>query len=109
LTFSQPARAQMFSAPQDEEKWVVKTDTGRSHPGRPYFIEFRARSAANYGHMYVLYGRVNGNDQIIASRIAGLHPAGDAADCFNCSLFDWTVGHLVPVPFETCASVRCLS
>jgi len=87
-----------------EEKWVVKTSPGKSHPGRPYFIEFRGRAAANYGHLYVLYGRVNGADQIVASRIAGLHPAGDAKDCFNCSLFNWTVGHLVPVPSETGAS-----
>jgi hypothetical protein len=86
------------------EKWTVKTSTGKNHPGRPYFIEFRARSAASYGHMYVLYGRVNGADQIVSSRIAGLHPAGDKADCFNCSLFNWTIGHLVPVPAETGAS-----
>lgn len=97
---ARPASAQ--AAP--EEKWVVKTSPGKSHPGRPYFIEFRGRAAANYGHLYVLYGRVNGADQIVASRIAGLHPAGDAKDCFNCSLFNWTVGHLVPVPSETGAS-----
>jgi hypothetical protein len=97
---ARPANAQAAA----EEKWVVKTATGKGHPGRPYFIEFRGRAAANYGHMYVLYGRVNGADQIVASRIAGLHPAGDAKDCFNCSLFNWTVGHLVPVPSETGAS-----
>lgn len=99
---AQPASAQLGGAV--EEKWVVKTSPGKGHPGRPYFLEFRARAAANYGHMYVLYGRVNGADQIVASRIAGLHPAGDANDCFNCSLFNWTVGHLVPVPSETGAS-----
>jgi len=66
-----------------------------------YFIEFRARSAASYGHMYVLYGRVNGRQQIIKSEIAGLHPAGDAADCYNCSVVPWTLGHLIPVPAET--------
>jgi hypothetical protein len=97
---ARPASAQAAA----EEKWVVKTSPGKSHPGRPYFIEFRGRAAANYGHMYVLYGRVNGADQIVASRIAGLHPAGDAKDCFNCSLFNWSVGHLVPVPAETGAS-----
>jgi hypothetical protein len=96
----QPASAQGAST----EKWVVQTATGKGHAGRPYFIEFRARAAANYGHMYVLYGRVNGRDEIISSRIAGLHPAGDKADCFNCSLFNWTIGHLVPVPSETGAS-----
>ncbi len=97
---ARPASAQAAA----EEKWVVQTSPGKSHSGRPYFIEFRGRAAANYGHMYVLYGRVNGADQIVASRIAGLHPAGDAKDCFNCSLFNWTVGHLVPVPAETGAS-----
>ncbi len=97
---ARPANAQAAA----EEKWVVKTSPGKSHPGRPYFIEFRGRAAANYGHLYVLYGRVNGADQIVASRIAGLHPAGDAKDCFNCSLFNWTVGHFVPVPSETGAS-----
>lgn len=100
---AQPARAQLASS-APEEKWVVQTSPGKSHPGRSYFIEFRGRAAANYGHLYVLYGRVNGADQIVSSRIAGLHPAGDAKDCFNCSLFNWTIGHLVPVPSETGAS-----
>src|ERR1041385_7011648 len=96
----QSARAQAT-----EEKWTVTTvSSDKSHPGKPYFIEFRGRAAANYGHMYVLYGRVNGRDEIISSRIAGLHPAGDAANCFNCSLLNWTIGHLVPVPSETGAS-----
>jgi hypothetical protein len=72
----------------------------RRRSGR-YFIEFRARSAASYGHMYVLYGRVNGHRQIVKSRIAGLHPAGDAADCYNCSVVPWTIGHVIFVPAET--------
>jgi hypothetical protein len=99
------SRANPAAAPASEEKWTVTTGTAsRGHAGKPYFIEFRARSAASYGHMYVLYGRVNGSDQIVQSRIAGLHPAGDANDCFNCSVFNWTIGHLVPVPSETGAS-----
>ncbi len=108
VTALQPARAQNIAtnvvAGASEEKWVVKTSPGKNHPGRPYFIEFRARAAANYGHMYVLYGRVNGARRNHLEQIAGLHPAGDANDCFNCSLFNWTVGHLVPVPSETGAS-----
>lgn len=71
---------------------------------RPYFVEFRARSAASYGHMYVLYGQVNGHGEIVKSDIAGLHPAGDANDCENCSLLAWTLGHLIFVPSETGAS-----
>jgi hypothetical protein len=66
---------------------------------RPYFIEFRSRNAATYGHAFVLYGR-NGTK----GTIAGLHPAGDTPDCVNCSVFAWTIGHLVPVPAETGAS-----
>jgi hypothetical protein len=71
---------------------------------KPYFFEFRARSAASYGHMYVLYGQVNGRGEIVKSDIAGLHPAGDANDCENCSLAPWILGHLIFVPSETGAS-----
>jgi hypothetical protein len=71
---------------------------------KPYFVEFRARSAASYGHMYVFYGQVNGRGEIVKSDIAGLHPAGDANDCENCSLASWMLGHLVFVPAETGAS-----
>jgi hypothetical protein len=66
---------------------------------RPYFIEFRSRNAANYGHAFVLYGRVG-----TKGKIAGLHPAGDRPDCVNCSVVAWTIGHLLPVPAETGAS-----
>src|SRR5882672_5771657 len=48
---------------------------------KPYFVEFRARSAASYGHLYVIYGQLNGRGEIVKSDIAGLHPAGDANDC----------------------------
>src|SRR5215475_4373011 len=71
---------------------------------KPYFVEFRARSAATYGHMYVLYGQVNGRGEIVKSDIAGLHPAGDANDCDNCSVVTWTLGHFMFVPSETGAS-----
>jgi len=75
-----------------------------THASKPYFVEFRSRSAASYGHMYVLYGQLNGQGEIIKSDIAGLHPKGDANDCENCSLIPWTVGHLLFVPSETGAS-----
>lgn len=73
-------------------------------PYKPYFVEFRARSAASYGHMYVIYGRVNGRGEIIKSDIAGLHPAGDSNTCENCSVVSWTLGHVLFVPSETGAS-----
>jgi hypothetical protein len=71
---------------------------------KPYFVEFRSRAAASYGHMYVIYGQLNGRGEIIKSDIAGLHPAGDANDCDNCSVITWTLGHLLFVPSETGAS-----
>jgi len=71
---------------------------------KPYFVEFRSRAAASYGHMYVIYGQLNGRGEIVKSDIAGLHPAGDANDCDNCSVITWTLGHLLFVPSETGAS-----
>jgi len=71
---------------------------------KAYFVEFRSRHAASYGHMYVLYGQVNGQGEIIEVDIAGLHPKGDANDCANCSLLPYTVGHVLFVPSETGAS-----
>jgi hypothetical protein len=71
---------------------------------KPYFVEFRARSAASYGHMYVIYGRVNGRGEIVQSDIAGLHPAGDSSSCENCSVVSWMLGHVLFVPAETGAS-----
>jgi len=90
--------------------------TGDSNPTRPtvvttkqssykqYFVEFRSRSAASYGHLYVIYGQVNNRGEIVKSDIAGLHPAGDANDCLNCSVVSWTIGHIIFVPAEIGAS-----
>jgi hypothetical protein len=69
-----------------------------------YFVEFRARNAASYGHMYVMYGEVNDRHQVIRSEIAGFFPAGDSRDCENCSVYNWTIGHVLPVPSEIGAS-----
>lgn len=102
-----PAKAageQTSTVKSSGDHWVVETTKGRRPSNKRYFIEFRSRAAASYGHMYVLYGKVNGADQIISSRIAGLHPAGDKEDCFNCSVVNWTIGHFIPVPSETGAS-----
>jgi len=63
---------------------------------RPYFIEFRSRNAVNYGHAFVLFGRIG-----TKGKIAGFHPTGDKPDCENCSVFNWTIGHVIPVPAET--------
>jgi hypothetical protein len=97
-----PAAAQdpVAPAPSSPESVPPKP----THAYKPYFVEFRARAAASYGHMYVLYGQLNGQGEIIKSDIAGLHPKGDANDCENCSLIPWTVGHVLFVPADTGAS-----
>jgi hypothetical protein len=85
----------------------AKDSTGYSteySPARPYFVEFRARNAESYGHMYVMYGQVNERHEIIKSQVAGFYPAGDAQHCLNCSVYYWTVGHILPVPSEIGAS-----
>jgi hypothetical protein len=72
--------------------------------GKRYFVEFRARNAASYGHLYVLYGEVNARQEIVSSHIDGFFPAGDTRDCENCSVYNWTIGHLIFVPSEYGAS-----
>jgi hypothetical protein len=69
-----------------------------------YFVEFRGRSAATYGHLYILFGELNARGEVIKSKIAGLYPAGDRQDCDNCSLANWTIGHLIFVPSGTTAT-----
>jgi hypothetical protein len=63
---------------------------GTTSVSRPYFVDFRARTAATYGHAFLWYGRV-GDKKI---EVAGLHPASD-------SPIPYVLGHLIPVPSET--------
>src|SRR5438045_9392537 len=58
-----------------------------------YYVDFRARTAASYGHAFVWYGRV-GDREV---EVAGLHPATE-------SIVPYILGHLIPVPSETGAS-----
>lgn len=78
----------------------LATHSNRYSPRNHFFVEFRARNAASYGHVYVMYGEANARHEVIRSEIAGLGPAGDAANCLNCSVYNWTIGHLIPVPGE---------
>lgn len=63
-------------------------------PGKPYFIEFRSRTAASYGHTFVFYGQLGGGTRFAGFKVAGLHPAGDDPETY-------LKGHMVPVPAET--------
>src|SRR5262252_4136871 len=55
-----------------------------------YYVDFRARTAASYGHAFVWYGRAD-QKQI---EVAGLHPASE-------SVVPYIIGHVLPVPSET--------
>ncbi len=58
-----------------------------------YFVDFRARTAASYGHAFMWCGRTDQKKV----EVAGLHPASD-------SIIPFILGHVVPVPSETGAS-----
>ncbi len=58
----------------------------------PYYVDFRARTAATYGHAFVWYGKTS-EKQV---EVAGLAPAGDE--------LPYILGHIIFVPSETGAS-----
>lgn len=62
-----------------------------------YYIEFRSRSAASYGHTFASIGKLDASGNIDTSEIVGLHPATE-------SPIPWMIGHIIPVPSETGAS-----
>jgi hypothetical protein len=102
---TRPVASSVTTARSKKTTSAAKTGAAGDYTSaKRYFVEFRARNAANYGHMYVMYGEVNDRQEIIRSEIAGFYPAGDKRDCVNCSVFNWTVGHVVPVPSEIGAS-----
>jgi hypothetical protein len=61
-----------------------------ANPQAIYYVDFRARTAASYGHAFVWYGRAD-QKQI---EVAGLHPATE-------SVIPYLLGHVLPVPSET--------
>jgi hypothetical protein len=73
----------------------VSPDQGGDNSARPYFVEFRARSAHSYGHTFLVHGRVG--QKITKRDVVGLHPASESS-------VPWMIGHLIPVVSETGAS-----
>jgi len=69
----------------------AKTSVVTSGAGA-YYIEFRSRYAWDYGHTYIVHGRVG--EAPTHDSVAGLSPVGDDATA-------WVIGHYVPVPAET--------
>jgi hypothetical protein len=66
----------------------VRTATAKG----PYYVDFRARTAATYGHAFIWYGKTS-EKQV---EVAGLAPAGDE--------LPYILGHIIFVPSETGAS-----
>jgi pyruvate/2-oxoglutarate dehydrogenase complex dihydrolipoamide acyltransferase (E2) component len=82
-----------------EIRAVGAQDTTGARPSAPaastglkpmYYVDFRARTAASYGHAFVWYGR-SGQRKV---DVAGLHPATE-------SVVPYIVGHIIPVLSET--------
>jgi hypothetical protein len=90
---SLPAHA---AAPEGRALHVRVQD--RHHRLRPqpqrYAIEFRARYALSYGHVFVMYGPLDRKGDFVTRTVAGLHPAGDSPT-------PWMIGHILPVQAET--------
>ena len=70
---------------------VVKPARSTTARG-PYYVDFRARTAATYGHAFIWYGKT-GDKEV---EVAGLAPAGDE--------LPYILGHIIFVPSETGAS-----
>src|SRR4029453_17694966 len=73
-----PAAAQDPVAPAPSSPESVPPKPTPAH--KPYFVEFRARSAASYGHIYVLYGQVNGQGDIKKNDITELQSKRDTTN-----------------------------
>jgi hypothetical protein len=57
-----------------------------------YYVDFRARTAASWGHAFIWYGKTSERKV----EVAGLTPAGD--------VFEYVLGYMTFVPSETGAS-----
>jgi hypothetical protein len=81
--------------PADARETARNKQVANASPvaARKYFVDFRARTAASYGHAFIWYGRT-GQKKV---EVAGLHPASD-------SVVPYILGHVIPVPSETGAS-----
>ena len=98
VSTSAPATAGSTKPPKPasniKEPVSAKGCAGKASAGKPYFVEFRSRTAASYGHTFAFYGRLGGGNRFAGFQVTGLHPAGDSAATYM-------AGHLVPVAAET--------
>jgi hypothetical protein len=89
------ARVQLAQFASGVRPQAPRTGRGTSPIAeKPYFIEFRSRSALSYGHTFAAFGRRAPDGSIRKFEVAGLHPASE-------SPVPWMVGHFIAVPSET--------
>lgn len=83
-------------SPSDEAKPVRRSrataSTAAASAKGPYYVDFRARTAATYGHAFVWFGKTS--DKKV--EVAGLWPQGDEVP--------YMLGHLMWVPAGTGAT-----
>lgn len=92
---AQAVRATLISIKPGEPATATSPAAhSRSKLAGRYFVDFRARTAASYGHAFVWYGRLNEQGKVGLIEVAGLHPASD-------SVVPYILGHIIPVPSET--------
>ncbi len=80
------ASAQTGSQFQNTRRAAATSGSGQ------YYFEFRSRQAWDYGHTFVVFGRVG--EPPSKNNVAGLSPKGDDPQM-------WLMGHYVPVPSDT--------
>lgn len=86
------ADANPLSDSTPEAKPAAPSTTRRASAKGPYYVDFRARTAASWGHAFVWYGK-SSERQV---EVAGLTPKGDEAE--------YILGYVTLVPSETGAS-----
>ena len=79
------------SAQTSSHTQIVQPASATSGSG-DYYVEFRSRQSWDYGHTFVVFGRVGETPR--KSNVAGLSPKGDDPKM-------WVMGHYVPVPSDT--------
>jgi hypothetical protein len=85
------AGAQTSSQSQTIRPANTRSAAATSGSGQ-YYVEFRSRQAWDYGHTFVVFGRVG--EAPGKNNVAGLSPKGDDPSM-------WVMGHYVPVPSDT--------
>jgi hypothetical protein len=68
-----PSKASLNTSSEESAAPAAKSRNG----GR-YFVDFRSRTAASYGHAFLWYGRLKENGKVGMIEVAGLHPATDS-------------------------------